>query len=203
VIVVGVDGGEVSAAQREAGVAFPGVGEAPDVGEFGVGVSRDEAEGAAGVGRGELSVVSDKQQFGAGRVGGAGECGEFQGAGHGGFVDDDELVLVEVPPILVGSQGCELCDESLVTEPAARMVGVFGGVLGLEDLVAALFCSEARGLVDPLGDVLGGYADGVGQDRCGGRRWRERDDRPVAFPGFPTGGKGGQQAGFCRCRLGR
>ncbi|GAA1580277.1 hypothetical protein GCM10009789_37610 [Kribbella sancticallisti] len=103
VVVVGVDGGEVSGAEGEAGVAFPRGGEAPDVGEFGgLRVAGDEAEGAAGVGGGELGVVADEEEFGAGGVGGAGECGQFHGAGHGGFVDDDELVLAKAPSVAVG-----------------------------------------------------------------------------------------------------
>ena len=187
----------VTCAEGEACVAFPGVGEAPDVGEFGgFGVLGDQAEGAAGVGRGELGVVADEEELRAGGVGGAGEGGEFHGAGHGGFVDDDELVGAEVPPVVVCVQRRQLGHEALVAAFSTIAVGEVGGVLGLLDHVAALFGAEAGGFVDPFGDVLGGDADRVGQDGRRGRGRGQRDDRAFAVCEFPAGGEGGQEAGL-------
>ena len=101
--VVGVDDVWLSLAEGEAGVAFPVVGEAPDIGQSGCcGGLGDEAECAAGVCCAELGVVSDEEEFCSGFVGFAGQGGEFHGAGHGGFVDDDELVLPESPAVVFG-----------------------------------------------------------------------------------------------------
>src|SRR6266540_892325 len=53
------------------------------------------AEGAAGVNGGELFVVADHDELGVGAAGVGEQAGEFAGAEHGGFVEDDDGVGVE------------------------------------------------------------------------------------------------------------
>src|SRR6266540_3694377 len=53
------------------------------------------AEAAAGVDGGELFVVADHDELGVGAAGVGEQAGEFAGAEHGGFVEDDDGVGVE------------------------------------------------------------------------------------------------------------
>ena len=57
---------------------------------IGVGSAGEGGEHAAGFDRGELVVVTDQDDFGVGVAGVVEEPGEFAGADHGGFVDDDD-----------------------------------------------------------------------------------------------------------------
>ena len=159
----------MSVAELEAGFAFPGLVEAPDVAEFGgVGVVGDEPEGAADIGGAELGVVADEEEFGAGLVGFAGEGCELHGAGHRGFVDDDELVAAELPSVSFGVGARELCGDPLMTTPAtgsSRRPRAARSSSPIHRL--SLVGGDANGFVDPFGDVVRGETEGVGQNGCG------------------------------------
>ena len=84
-------------AQREGCGLLPCVGEPVHVDQFwGVGpVLGDHRERAAGVHGLQLCVVADQQHFCASGVGEVGDTVQREGAGEGGFVDDDELPWLE------------------------------------------------------------------------------------------------------------
>jgi hypothetical protein len=111
----------------------------------------------------------DKEEFGAG---GAGEGGEFRGAGHGGFVDDDLLVLAEAPPIVIRAECRELHSEPLLAASAVRLAGHVRGVLGADapsgvyehvaTIVGSLILGHLVGLaVGLVIGVIGGVASGL------------------------------------------
>lgn len=97
VVEVGVDDVGVSVAQREGCGLLPCVGEPVHADRFwGVGpVLGDHRERAAGVHGLQLCVVADQQHFCASGVGEVGDAVQREGAGEGGFVDDDELPWLE------------------------------------------------------------------------------------------------------------
>ena len=145
------------------------VAEAPHIAEFGrFGVVGDEAEGAADICGAELGVVADEQEFGAGLVGFAGESREFHGAGHRGFVDDDELVPAELPSVTFGVRARRALRRSAGDVGGGRPVRRLSRLFELADPPVALIGGDANGLVDPLGDVVRRKTEGVGQYCCGG-----------------------------------
>ena len=88
-------------ADREGGLCFVGVVEAVQVGELdGVGVVGEEAQGAAGLDRGELGGVAEEPDQGTAVAGIAGEPVEVAGAGHAGFVDEDQVAGLELEPLI-------------------------------------------------------------------------------------------------------
>ena len=112
VVQVGVGCGGVAVAQGEAGGGFPFVPEPSHVNQFGrvCAVGDQEPEGAAGGDRGQLCRVPDQQHLRPDLAGLGGEGVEFEGACHGGFVDDDQLPAAQPPPVklrpdLAGASG--------------------------------------------------------------------------------------------------
>ena len=96
-VVVAQDG-LVAVAQPQRGGAFPLVAEAAGLGELVAGAGlRDEVHGAAGADRGELAVVADEQQLGAGGLGAGVDGGQRGGVGHRGLVDHDEVAGAQGP----------------------------------------------------------------------------------------------------------
>ncbi len=72
--------------------------EAAGLGELVAGAGlRDEVHGAAGADGGELAVVADEQQLGAGGLGAGVDGGQRGGVGHRGLVDHDEVAGAQGP----------------------------------------------------------------------------------------------------------
>ena len=81
----------VAGAQREAGGAFGGVGEADEFVELDGAVGGlDVAEDAAGADRGELLVVADEAHRSAAVEDELDDLVQREGVGHAGLVDDDQ-----------------------------------------------------------------------------------------------------------------
>ena len=100
------------------------MGEAVNVDQFGgvVPVVGDHRERAAGVDGLQLGVVADQQHLRARVLGEVGDAVQRQGAGEGGFVDDDELTRLEGGAV-----------EEVVLPPLRRVLGRDPEIVG-EDL---------------------------------------------------------------------
>jgi len=111
VVGVGVHGGVVAAAQTEARLGLPAVGEAVDLGEFegavGMGEVREHPAGSDGV---ELVMVAGEQHLAAGVDDQPGNRVEVVSARHGGLIDDHQVAGSEV---VAGSPGGRVGRERL------------------------------------------------------------------------------------------
>ena len=127
---VEVEGFGSAFADADGGGGFVGVGEPVEVGELdGAGVVGEEAQCAAGFDGGELGGVAEDPDDGAAFAGVVGEPVQVAGAGHAGFVDQDEVAGLEHEPRIVGSPGR-------------------GGVVGVAELVQVLGPAAQLGAED-------------------------------------------------------
>ena len=186
---VRVDGDGVSDAQQPGRVGFPAVAEPPQRAQLaGVASVGEQPEGPASVDRGQLAVVTDEQDFrpGGGRL--SGEGVEVEGAGHGRFVDDQQLPGAQPPPCVVVSK----VGEGPVDPSLSCRLGSLDGARPLRvelggECAAALLPGPGR-LVHPLGDVLARDRQCVSQLlRCGGRGGRGRENGSAPVGGLPRG----------------
>ena len=93
--LVRVDGVVGPRPQLDAGPLLPGVMEAAHVGQLGgepLAVAHQGGEHAPGFDRAELGLVTDQDDLGPGRRGGAHELVQGEGPGQGGLVHDHQLV---------------------------------------------------------------------------------------------------------------
>ena len=96
--VVVAQHGLVAVAQPQRRFPLPRVGEAAGVGQLVAGAGLGEqVHPAAGADRGELAVVADEQQLGAGGVDVPVDGGQGGGVGHRGLVDHDQVPGAEPP----------------------------------------------------------------------------------------------------------
>ena len=157
-VEVVVEGLGSAVAQAEGGGGFVGVGEAVQVGELdGADVVGQQAQRAAGFDGGELGGVTEEADDGAAFAGVGGEPVEVAGAGHAGFVDEDEVAGVE-------------------HEPLVRRAAAGSGVVGVAELVQVLrAAAELR--AEDVGrgggrcegdDAAAGGAPGLGDGLHGG-----------------------------------
>ena len=129
----------------------------------------ERAEHAAGVDFGELFGVADEDGFDSGGFGGVEEWGEGAGAGHAGFVDDEDGQRVK--GLSVGEFLAERGDgEGADPGPAFELVCCAGGYCAADDPVAGgapgvVGCGECGGLAGAGGgDDDVDAASGGGED---------------------------------------
>ena len=197
-VLVDLKDAGVAGAQGGGGVGLPRVGEPPQGAQLGAAGAVDEqAERSPGVDRGQLGVVADEQQLGAGLCGLAGQLVERECPCQRRLVDDHELTGTEGPasalgtkPLHRGVDGAQLAD---VPWPGGRS----HRQQAFDDR-GALGGAGAGGLVQPLGGVLAGDSEGSGEVGGGGRRGRQADHRTAAVLAFPHPAQRGQGGRLAR-----
>src|SRR5687767_12808554 len=96
-VSVVVDGRWVPVAEEKGGGGFGGVDESVQVGELDRSdVVDDQAERSAGLDSSELARVTDETYLRPGRTGVGQQCGQPQGAGHPGFIDQQDVTNRQV-----------------------------------------------------------------------------------------------------------
>jgi hypothetical protein len=208
VSVDGDRGGDIAVTYLGERLSFPGVVLTAVLGELdGRGAPGELGEGAASVDLGQLSGVADEHNPGVVPLRGGEEGGEFAGADHAGFVDDEDPA--DRQDRAEGLAGSGQVDEDLVDgrgrDPGAGLesLGRSGGEGGAHDRDVGLVPSSAGGVegeglagpgpADHDRDRLRGGGDGADHGLLLGRQGR---------PGVQGGVDGLGRAGPLRQRRG-